>query len=75
MCRHVHVLFVRIMFKHAKESNCLHLRLQVSSYIPITITITEWRGKLRREMNRTDQVGAAKLHGMGAWPSCPGHTA
>ena len=28
----------------------------VASYMPITIIISEWRGKLRREVNRTDQV-------------------
>lgn len=31
--------------------------ITVGSYIPLTIAITEWRGKLRREMNQTDQVG------------------
>lgn len=30
--------------------------ITVGSYIPLTILITEWRGKLRREMNQTDQV-------------------
>ena len=30
--------------------------LTVASYMPITVIITEWRGKLRRELNRTDQV-------------------
>ena len=28
----------------------------VASYMPVTILITEWRGQLRREVNRTDQV-------------------
>lgn len=28
----------------------------VSLYIPMTIYITEWRGNLRREMNKADQV-------------------
>jgi ATP-binding cassette subfamily B (MDR/TAP) protein 6 len=28
----------------------------VACYMPITVIITEWRGKLRREVNRTDQV-------------------
>ncbi|KAG2483230.1 hypothetical protein HYH03_017887 [Edaphochlamys debaryana] len=32
----------------------------VGSYIPLTIIITEWRGKLRREMNQTDQVKSAR---------------
>ena len=34
----------------------------VASYMPITVIITEWRGKLRREVNRTDQV-----RGTGGW--------
>ncbi|GAX77414.1 hypothetical protein CEUSTIGMA_g4860.t1, partial [Chlamydomonas eustigma] len=33
----------------------------VASYMPITIIITEWRGKLRRDVNRTDQACAAKV--------------
>ncbi|KAG2430405.1 hypothetical protein HXX76_009930 [Chlamydomonas incerta] len=34
--------------------------IAVGSYIPLTIIITEWRGKLRREMNATDQVKSAR---------------
>ena len=30
--------------------------ITVASYMPVTVIITEWRGKLRREVNRTDQV-------------------
>ncbi|GLC47382.1 hypothetical protein PLESTB_001360600 [Pleodorina starrii] len=32
----------------------------VGSYIPLTVFITEWRGKLRREMNQTDQVKSGR---------------
>ncbi|GFR40137.1 hypothetical protein Agub_g693, partial [Astrephomene gubernaculifera] len=32
----------------------------VGSYIPLTIAITEWRAKLRREMNSTDQIKSAR---------------
>ncbi|PNW75764.1 hypothetical protein CHLRE_12g561550v5 [Chlamydomonas reinhardtii] len=34
--------------------------IAVGSYIPLTVIITEWRGKLRREMNATDQVKSAR---------------
>ncbi|GIL44034.1 hypothetical protein Vafri_1601 [Volvox africanus] len=34
--------------------------ITVGSYIPLTIFITEWRGKLRREMNQTDQVKSGR---------------
>ena len=30
--------------------------LTVASYMPITIIISEWRGKLRREVNLKSQV-------------------
>ena len=30
--------------------------ITVASYMPVTIIISEWRGKLRREVNRTSQV-------------------
>lgn len=33
----------------------------VGCYMPITVIITEWRSKLRRELNRTDQACAAKV--------------
>ncbi len=33
----------------------------VASYMPVTIIITEWRGSLRRDVNRTDQACAAKV--------------
>lgn len=39
--------------------------LTVASYMPITVIITEWRGKLRRELNRTDQVRLC-VHRLGA---------
>ncbi|EFJ49390.1 hypothetical protein VOLCADRAFT_59332 [Volvox carteri f. nagariensis] len=32
----------------------------VGSYIPLTVFITEWRAKLRREMNQTDQVKSGR---------------
>ncbi|GLI70029.1 hypothetical protein VaNZ11_014765, partial [Volvox africanus] len=34
--------------------------ITVGSYIPLTIFITEWRSKLRREMNQTDQVKSGR---------------
>lgn len=34
--------------------------ITVGSYIPLTVIITEWRGKLRREMNTTDQHRSAR---------------
>ena len=35
--------------------------LTVASYMPVTIIISEWRGKLRREVNQKSQVVAAKV--------------
>lgn len=32
----------------------------VSSYIPLTIVVTEWRSNFRREMNRTDNITSAR---------------
>eukprot|EP00201_Polytomella_parva_P019082 CAMPEP_0175051040 /NCGR_PEP_ID=MMETSP0052_2-20121109/7575_1 /TAXON_ID=51329 ORGANISM="Polytomella parva, Strain SAG 63-3" /NCGR_SAMPLE_ID=MMETSP0052_2 /ASSEMBLY_ACC=CAM_ASM_000194 /LENGTH=815 /DNA_ID=CAMNT_0016315273 /DNA_START=575 /DNA_END=3023 /DNA_ORIENTATION=- len=34
--------------------------ITVGSYIPLTIVVTEWRGKLRREMNMADQIKGAR---------------
>lgn len=39
----------------------------VSLYIPMTIYITEWRGNLRREMNRADQVSGGSSIFQDSW--------
>lgn len=44
-----------------EPSIALTVFLTVGSYIPVTIIITEWRGNLRREMNRTDQIQSARV--------------
>uniref|UniRef100_A0A7R9V3N9 Uncharacterized protein n=1 Tax=Chlamydomonas euryale TaxID=1486919 RepID=A0A7R9V3N9_9CHLO len=33
----------------------------VASYMPITVIVTEWRGRLRREVNKTEQALGAKI--------------
>eukprot|EP00798_Chlamydomonas_sp_ICE-L_P028995 gene28995-32187_t len=45
----------------AQPAIAIIMFVTVASYMPITIIITEWRGNLRREVNRTDQACSARV--------------